>query len=281
VKTGEYTLLSLAGKADLTEGGQIQADGQLALAAKEIRTFWDQWPAQGDLAAKVKIQGTGSQVRLTLGGQFREVTVEAAGAVGRTGETWQYDLTGDLKNLTPDLVALYDAALAEKISQLSPLALTFQVQGAGPSFPPDRLSAKVESGPWQYGPAKVERLKLSLTGDRDNQEFQASLKSSLGSLALKAQGSLLTGAQGRFTLQVDSLNPGPLDLGAPEGTVINGKLAGAFSSPGWHALDRLKASGDLEGSGKIGPHPLQRWRRTSPGNRTNWKSPGPPSRWGT
>ncbi len=257
VKTGDHTLFSLAGQADLGEGGQIQADGQLALSAQQVRTFWDQWPAQGDVAAKLKIQGTFSQVRLSLDGQFRDATLDAAGTLGQTGDTWEYELSGDLKNLSPGLMALYDAELAKKISPLSPLGLTFQVRGAGLGFPPAQMSLNLESGPWQYGKARVERLKLSLTGDRDTQEFQASIKSSLGALTLKAQGSLLTGAQGKFAVQVDSLNPGPLDLGAPEGTVINGKLTGAFTSPGWQALERLKVSGDLEAGGRMGPHALK------------------------
>jgi hypothetical protein len=65
----------------------------------------------------------------------------------------------------------------------------------------------------------------------------------MGTLALNAQGSLLAGAQGKFALQVDSLDPGPLDLGAPAGTVVSGKLTGDFTSPGWQALDRIKLSG--------------------------------------
>jgi translocation and assembly module TamB len=257
VKSGDKVLFSLAGAADLTEGGPIQADGRLSLSAREIGAFWEQWPAEGDLAAKVNLQGTTSQVRLTLEGKFREVTLDAAGTLGHTGEAWEYNLTGDLRNLSPDLLALFDAELAKKIDQLSPLALKFQVQGAGLSFPPAHMSLNLESGPWQYGKARVERLKLSLNGDRDNQEFQGSVKSNMGALALKAQGSLLTGAQGKFSLQVDSLNPGPLDLGAPAGTVVSGKLAGTFTSPGWHALDRLTVTGDLEAGGRLGPHAVK------------------------
>jgi translocation and assembly module TamB len=257
VKSGDKVLFSLTGQADLGEGGQIKADGRLALSAQEIGAFWDQWPAEGDLAARVNLEGTASQARLTLEGKFREVILDAAGTLGQTGDTWQYDLTGDLKNLSPGLVALFDAELAKKIEQLSPLGLTFQVQGRGLGFPPEQLSVNLETSPWQYGKARVERLKLSLTGDRDNQEFQGSVKSNMGTLALNARGSLLAGAQGKFALQVDSLDPGPLDLGAPAGTVVSGKLTGSFTSPGWQALDRVKLSADLEAGGRMGPHPLK------------------------
>jgi hypothetical protein len=152
VKSGDKVLFSLTGQADLGEGGQIKADGRLALSAQEIRAFWDQWPAEGDLAARVNLEGTASQARLTLEGKFREVTLDAAGTLGQTGDTWQYDLTGDLKNLTPGLLALFDAELAKKIDQLSPLGLTFQVQGRGLGFPRSRCPST-----WKPAPGSTAR----------------------------------------------------------------------------------------------------------------------------
>ncbi len=258
VKTREQILLSLTGKVDLANGGEIKANGELALLGKEIQKLWAQWPPDWDVGAKVQMQGTGSQVRLTLGGKVRDVALNVAGIMSQTGETWQYDLSGNLKNLTPDLLALYDKALLKQVSQLTPLAVKFHLQGTEFAFPPAHLSWSLETGPWQYGSAKVEQLKLSLAGDRQNQEFQGSVRSNIGTVALNARGSLLAIKNGQLSLQVDSLKPGPLGLGAPQETLVSGKFNGTFSSPGRDALDRLKVSGNLEASGNIGPHPMKK-----------------------
>ncbi|MGQ9688629.1 MAG: translocation/assembly module TamB domain-containing protein [Desulfobaccales bacterium] len=257
LKTGQQTLLSLRGKGDLKEGGEIQAAGKVTLAATDLQNLWSKWPAGADVAAAVTLKGTLAQIRLHLEGTFREGAFQLTGLVGQTGETWQYDLNGALKNLGPDLLALYDVALAKKVRDLSPFNLTLQVQGTGLAFPPAQLAWKVESGPWQYGAVKGEGLQVSLTGDRHRQSLQGSVKSNIGNLSLSAQGALLSGAQGKFTLKVDSLNPEFLGPEVPRGTKVTGKLDGTFTAPGWGALDRVKLSGTIEAGGQIGPHPLK------------------------
>jgi translocation and assembly module TamB len=268
VRSGEQTLLNLVGKADLSEGGQIQANGELALPPGEIHRFWKQWPLAWEVGAKLQVQGTTSQVKLSLTGKVQDATLDVEGNLGQQAETWTYDLRGNLKNLKPDLLAVYDKSLVKKVIQLSPLALQFHLQGTDFSFPPAQLSWTLESEPVRYGAAKVDQLKLSLTGDREKQQLQGSVKSNIGQLSLNATGSFFSLTNGEFNLKVDSFKPTPLGLGAPEGTVITAKLGGKFSSPGADALDRVKVAGEMEATGKVGPHPLKKlqgrltWEKT-------------------
>ncbi len=258
VKSGEQTLLNLVGKVDLSKGGQIQANGELALPPGEIHRFWKQWPPAWEVGAKLQVQGTTSQVQLSLTGKVQDANLDVKGNLGQQAETWTYDLRGNLRNLKPDLLAVYDKSLVKKVSQLSPLTLQFHLQGTDFSFPPAQLSWTLESEPVRYGAAKVDQLKVSLTGDREKQQLQGSVKSNIGQLSLDATGSLFSFTKGEFNLQVDSFKPAPLGLGAPEGTVITAKLGGKFSSPGVDAPERVKVTGDMEASGKVGPHPLKK-----------------------
>jgi translocation and assembly module TamB len=268
VKSGEQTLLNLVGKADLSKGGQIQANGELALPPGEIHRFWKQWPSAWEVGAKLQVKGTTSQVQVSLTGKVQDATLDVEGNLGQQAETWTYNLRGNLKNLKPDLLAVYDKSLTKKVSQLSPLAVKFHLQGTDFSFPPTQLSWTLESEPVRYGAAKVDLFKLSLTGDKEKQQLQGSVKSNIGQLSLNATGSLFSFTKGKFNLRVDSLKPTPLGLGAPEGTVITAKLGGKFSSPGVDAPERVKLTADLEASGKVGPHPLKKlqgrltWEKT-------------------
>jgi translocation and assembly module TamB len=258
LKSGDQTVLSVAGKADLSEGGQVHMQGELALPPKEIHLFWDQWPADWNAGAKFTVQGTPSKMQVSLTGRIQQTSFDVAGTLGQQNDIWNYDLQGNLKDLKPGLLALYDKSLVKKVSQLSPFSVKFHVQGRGLNFPPAQLSWSLEGQGLQYGSAKVDRFNVSLTGDQQKQQFQGSLKGNIGQIDLKAAGSLLGRPDGQFNIKVDGLNPAPLALGAPEGTVINAKLDGKFSAPGVEAVDRVKVTGQIEASGKVGAHPLEK-----------------------
>lgn len=260
IKVGEQTVLSVAGNADLSEGGQVQMQGKLDLPPREIHKAWDRWPADWDGGAKFSLKGTASQMQLSLEGSLRDTALDVAGTLGQKDETWEYDLKGNLRNLKPGMLAVYDKSLAQKVSQLSPVSIQFHLQGTGLDFPPEKLSWQMEGEPLRYGAAKLDRFKLSLTGDREQQQFQGLLKGNFGQVDLKATGALLAGKSGQVNLQVDKFNPGPLELGAPEGTVLGAKLEGKFTAPGLEALDQAQASGRIDASGKVGAYPLEELR---------------------
>jgi len=260
LKVENQKVLSVAGNADLSEGGQVQIQGELALPPKKIHQFWDRWPADWDGGAKFVLQGKPSRMQLSLEGNLQDAAFDVTGTVGRKNETWEYDLQGNLKHVKPGLLAVYDKSLAKKVSQLSPLSVQFHLQGTGLGFPPAQLSWSLEGEPLQYGSAKVDHFKFSLTGDQKKQQFQGSVKGNMGQVDLKAEGSLLAGTEGQFNLKVKDLNPAPLAPGTPEGTALEAKLEGKFSAPGMEALERAQVTAQIEASGKVGPHPLKKFQ---------------------
>ncbi|MFZ2087995.1 MAG: translocation/assembly module TamB domain-containing protein [Desulfobaccales bacterium] len=252
VKAGEKTVLSLTGKADLNEGGQFQATGRLDLPSQAIHKAWEKWPPAWDAHAKFQVAGTRSQLQIDLKGKVHETSFDVAGSLNPQADSWNYDLQGYLKNLSPNLLEIFDAALVKKLDQLGPLNVKFKGQGTE-----NQLSWGLDSDAFQYGSAKVDKLKLSLTGDRQNQQLQGTAASNVGQLSLNASGALFSAREGKFSFQAEAFKPKPLGLAVPEGTVLTATLDGTFSSPGIHALDRGQVSMTMAASGKIGPHPLK------------------------
>lgn len=268
VKSGDQTLFSLDGKADLREGGLFQVTGEADLPGENVRRFWEKWPLAWAAAARFQAHGTRMQFEVALAGKIHELAFDLAGHLGSPGTPQSYDLQGTVKHLTPELLTLLDPGLAKKFSQLSPLEAKFHFQATDLGLPPARFAWNLSTGPWQFGAVKVGEARLTLAGDRQSQQLQGAVKSNNGQLALQAAGSLFSAREGKFTVQAEALRAGALGLGVPEGTALTAKLQGSFSSPGLHALDRLKVSGDLEASGTVGPHPLNKlqaslaWTRT-------------------
>jgi autotransporter translocation and assembly factor TamB len=249
-------LLSLAGKGNMAPGGEFEINGKLDLPPEDIHRVWAKWPSTWDFATKFQVQGTRSQFNLALNGKVQEVNFDVTGAVGSKAGTWQYDLKGLAKHLTPDLLTIFDRSLALKLDKVGPVDTKFHVQGTGLSFPPDKFSWNLETEPFEYGTARMDQLKVNLAGNKESQQFLGSLTGPLGDLSLEASGALFTGKQGKFCLNLNSFKPAPLGLKVPEGTIITATVGGNFSSPGLKALDRLQVDVELVANGQIGQHPL-------------------------
>jgi translocation and assembly module TamB len=256
VKSGENTLLSLAGKGNMAKGGEFQVKGNLNLPPRDIHRVWAKWPPTWDFATKFQVQGTRSQFNLALNGKVQDVNFEVNGAVGSQEGTWHYDFKGKAAHLTPDLLAVFNRSLALKLDKVGPIDTKFHVKGTGLTFPPEEFSWNLETEPFEYGTARVDQLKVDVAGDKTSQQFLGSLKGPFGDLSLEASGALFTGKQGKFCLNLDSFKPGPLGFKVPEGTVITVTVGGNFSSPGLKALDRLQVDAELTANGQIGQHPL-------------------------
>jgi translocation and assembly module TamB len=258
VKVADQTVLSVSGKADLTKGGQVDLQGKLALPPQEIHEFWEKWPADWRGGAKFSLQGTASHMKLSLEGNLRDTTLDVAGTLGEKDDTWTYDLKGTLRDLKPGLLAIYDKSLAQKVSKLGPVTVKFHLQGTGLGFPPEKLSWHLEGKSIRYGSAELNRFQLSLTGNRKKQQVKGSIEGNIGQIELQAKGALLSGKEGQFTLQAKELKPGPLELGAPKGTVLTGKIQGKFTAPGLEALNQAKVTGEIEASGQVGSSSLNK-----------------------
>jgi autotransporter translocation and assembly factor TamB len=256
VTSGDKKILFLAGTGNMAEGGEFQVKGNLNLPPRDIHKVWAKWPPTWDFATKFQVQGNRSQFNLTLNGKVQEVNFEVNGAVGSQEGTWHYDFQGKAAHLTPDLLAMFNRSLALKLDKVGPIDTKFHVKGTGLTFPPEKFSWNLETEPFEYGTARVDQLKVDLAGDKKNQQFLGSLKGPFGDLSLEASGTLFTGKQGKFCLNLDSFKPGPLGVKVPEGTVITATVGGNFSSPGLNALDRLQVDAELTANGQIGQHPL-------------------------
>jgi autotransporter translocation and assembly factor TamB len=255
-KTGETTLLSLKGTGNMATGGRFLVTGNVNLPPRDIDKVWTKWPPTWDFATKFKVEGTRSQFNLALNGKVQDVDFEVTGAVGSEEGTWHYDVNGQANHLTPGLLTVVDKPLAQKLDKLGPLDAKFHVKGTGLSFPPEQFSWNLETGAFEYGTARVEQLKIEVSGDKASQQLRGSLQGPFGGLSLEASGALFTGQQGKFCLNLDSFRPEPLGLKVPEGTVINATVGGKFCSPGFKALDHLQVDAQLSADGKIGQHPL-------------------------
>ncbi|MFP3869006.1 MAG: translocation/assembly module TamB domain-containing protein [Desulfobacteraceae bacterium] len=258
IKVDDQTVLSVAGKADLSEGGQVDMHGELDLPPERIHEFWERWPADWEGGAKFSVQGTASEMQLVLEGRLRDTALDVSGTLGQKDQTWVYDLKGTLKNLQPGMLAVYDKSLAPKVKELGPVTVEFHLQGTGLGFPPDQLSWNIKGETLRYGKVKLDRFDFSLTGDKEEQHLQGTARGNFGQVNLKASGALLSGKGGEFTLQADDFKPGPLALGAPEGTVLDAKVDGKFSAPGLEALGQAQVSGQIDASGKVGEYPLNK-----------------------
>jgi translocation and assembly module TamB len=256
IATGEKTLLSMVGKGNMTPGGEFQVNGKLDLPPQEIQKVWAKWPPTWDAATRFQVKGTRSQFNLTLTGKVQELSFDITGALGSQAGTWHYDLQGKAQHFNPDLLTIFDKSLAQKLDKVGPLDAKFHVQGTDLTFPPAQFSWNVEIEAFEYGSARVDKLKLSLTGDKNSQQVIGSIQGPVGDLSLEASGSLFSGKQGKFCLKLDSFKSAPLGLGVHDGTIITATLGGDFSSPGLDALDRLKVNGVMVANGTIGQHPL-------------------------
>lgn len=256
VKRGKKTLLSLAGEADLRKGGRIQAIGELDLPPQEIHQVWERWPLAWGANVNFRVTGNMSQFQVNLTGKVQEVTFDVAGTLGSQAETWNYDLQGQVNNLNSDIVTIFDKSLVKKLNPISHLEVKFHLQGTDFTLPPAKFSWNLEVEPFKYSSVKVDKVKIALTGDRDNQQIKVTVDSASGHLAVNAAGPLFLSKEGKLSVQVDSFRPGGLGLAVPEGTMIAGKFDGRFSLPEVTNLNSLKVSGELAGSGTIGQHPL-------------------------
>ena len=146
VKSGDRTLLSLAGKADLRQGGQIQAVGQINLSPEEIHRVWDRWPQTWGTRANFRMHGTRSQFHVAVSGEVQKITFDVEGDLGTEVGNYNYDISGHVKNINTGILAIFDKSLEKKLNPLSPLNVTFHVKGDGLTLPPANFSLQPGGG---------------------------------------------------------------------------------------------------------------------------------------
>ena len=258
VKSGDRTLLSLEGEADLRQGGQIQAVGQINLSPEEIHRVWDRWPQTWGTRANFRMHGTRSQFHVALSGEVQKITFDVEGDLGTEAGNYNYDITGHVKNINTGILTIFDKSLEKQLNPLSPLNVAFHVKGDGLTLPPANFSLNLEVAPFKYGSVQFDKVNVDMSGDNAKQHLKVLVDSSGGHIALDAAGPLFEGKGGKIAVQVTSLNPKALGLSSvPEGTALSATFNGDISAPGLHALSQVKVAGDLKASGTIGRQPLE------------------------
>ena len=258
VKSGDRTLLSLAGKADLRKEGQIQAVGQINLSPEEIHRVWDRWPQTWETKANFRMHGTRSQFHVAVTGEVQKITFDVEGDLGTEAGNYSYDMAGHVKNINTGILTIFDKSLEKKLNPISPLNVAFHVKGDGLTLPPANFSYSLEVAPVKYGSVQFNKVNIDMSGDNAKQHLKVLVDSSGGHIALDAAGPLFEGKGGKITAQVTSSNPKALGLSSvPEGTALSATFNGDISTPGFHALSQVKVAGDLKASGTIGRQPLE------------------------
>ena len=259
LKGEQVRYLYLTGKADLAKKpGDIQFKGELGpLSGKAISGFWSKWPEAGNLDGTFLAKGTLEQVNLSAKGSIHQAPYAITGVLAQKAGKWHYEAALDLTDLPPQLLAAVEPSLKEKGKGISPVSLHLRARGVGLGWPPEQFAYTLETEPLTYGSARVEQFQVIAEGDARKQKIEATLQGNFGKLSLASTGSLFTAPSGTIKIQASSFRPDLLGLGAPEESLLDARFAGSFSLPDYGALGRLKVTGELEASGKVGEHPLR------------------------
>jgi translocation and assembly module TamB len=255
LETADRPLVSLAGEVRFGDPEPLcKLMGEIGpLPGAEMQRLWRQWPGTWDLGGKFQLTGTPAQMQVSGEGPLPQAGYSFQGQVRHQAGDWGYDLGLDLKGFQPRLWTGDEGSWGRRLKDLPPLAVQLHVKGGGLSWPPQNLECTLQSGPFSYQAAKVEQLRLSLSGNGREQRLQGVLRGNFGAINATAAGPLLTALSGQLTIQAEGFKPGAWGLPVDSGNLISGKFSGKF-----HLFASI--SGDLEARGQWGGQPLKNLR---------------------
>ena len=149
VKSGDRTLLSLAGKADLRKEGQIQAVGQINLSPEEIHRVGDRWPQTWETKANFRMHGTRSQFHVAVTGEVQKITFDVEGDLVTEAGNYSYDMAGHVKNINTGILTIFDKSLEKKLNPSSPLERGVSCEGRRFDFAAGQLLLQPGGGAGQ------------------------------------------------------------------------------------------------------------------------------------
>ncbi|MFZ5450552.1 MAG: translocation/assembly module TamB domain-containing protein [Thermodesulfobacteriota bacterium] len=252
VTQADRPLVSLGGEVRFHEAEPLcKLLGEVGpLPGKKIQRLWRPWPGAWDLGGKFQLTGAPSHMQISGEGPIPRGKYTLVGQVGRNAGEWACDLGLELEGFQPWAWTRGEEPWARPLKDVPPLAVQLQVKGGGLSWPPPNLECTLQSRPFSYRRAQVEKLRLSLTANGREQRFQGLLKGNFGELQALATGPLLTTLSGQVKIEAVSCQPGIWDLPVAAGALLSGKFSGNFRLP-------AQLSGDLEARGKWGEQPLK------------------------
>jgi translocation and assembly module TamB len=255
VEQADRPLASLAGEVRFNGDEPLcKLIGEIGpLPGVEMRRFWRHWPAAWDLGGRFQLVGTPALMEISGEGPLLQAGYSFRGQVRRQAGEWGYDLGLELTGVQPRFWTSGEGDWARSLKNLPPLAIRLHFQGAGLSWPPRNLEGTLQCRPFGYQEARVEKLRLTLSGNGREQRLQGLLQGNFGELKATATGPLLTALSGQVNIQAEGCRPEILGLPTASGTQISGKFSGKFRLPAF-------LSGDLEARGQWGQQPLKNLR---------------------
>ncbi len=269
----DHRLLIVAGKAILAEkDGDVQLAGEIGPIPPAILSrFSAKWPPAWDLAGKFQLQGPLDRLQLNWKGNIYQAQYSLMGLFRQDRETWDYDVNIKLEDVRPEMLAALDAARAKEYHQATPLSARLHLKGSGIAWPPRQFSWNLQVSPLKYRSIQLEKLKVTLQGTEKQQSLDGLIQGNFGRLTLESRGSLLVAPKGEIKLRAENFQPVPLGVSLPEGSVFTGGFTGSFSSPDFKIPDRLAITGELQVSGRLGPHALRELRARLAWDKPNLK----------
>ena len=255
LETANRPLVSLAGEVRFGEPEPVcKLLGEIGpIAGVDIRRRWRYWPSTWDLGGKFQLTGTPAQLQVSGEGPLPQGEYSLQGQVQHRAGEWGYDLGLNLRGFQPRMWTGEEGVWARRLKDLPPLAVKLDVKGAGTSWPPKNLECTLQTQPFNFQAAKVEKLSLNLSGNGREQRLQGLLRGNFGVLQATATGPLLISLSGQVKIQAEGFKPGLCGLPLDSENLISGQFSGNYRAP-------ASLSGDLEAQGQWARQPLKNLR---------------------
>ncbi|MCL4501199.1 MAG: translocation/assembly module TamB domain-containing protein, partial [Deltaproteobacteria bacterium] len=265
LKMAGKTVLSLQG--DLCQpaaGLSCKATGYLGpVKASLIREFWNNWPAEWDLAGKFAYQGTPNGARLQTTGDIGQARFDLQGEFDSKAKPATFSLKGSLQNLTIEQFKEVRGLQVAKFKGLSPVNARLELKGTGLPWNPETMDGALNLEPFRYKDVKVGKLFVTLKGDAERQDFKGLAEGNFGKVEAASKGHLLPlgkdgkEIRGELTLRTQNFQPALLGLKQYAGTDLTSSYTGRFRLPPGYSASQLYLAGDLTANGRVYNEPLK------------------------
>jgi translocation and assembly module TamB len=270
IRRGRQALASLTGKGGFGPREKALFSINVGpISGTVMHLLWPKWPRDWEVKGNFRLGVLGlSRFAISGAGRVQQASFDLHGTIDREASHWTYDLDAKVAGLRPELLAPFNPNLIQKVKDLSPVAASLTLKGTGLAWPPEQMDWTLDAAPFRTPKARIEQLKVNLTGNPQAQNLQCRTRGNFGELSLTAAGPLLTARKGDLKLQTKDFQPARLGLEKAGETNLSGKFSGVFSFAEQGGLSGLKLTGDLEARGRLVKEPLEDLRA-----RLVWQRP--------
>ncbi len=258
----------LQGEAtDLTTGPQVDFTLTVpTLTGKQVRQFWEAWPAEVPLQGEVTITGP------LAAGEARAVAHLASSRVQAQANWRQPDQGEPEFQLSLNFLDFQPAWFAAGrpvnalLQDISPLSGELSLRGRGQPWQPQTLTGQGDLQPFTFRQLRSTAARVNWNANTVGQTLSLQLRGNFGQVEATAKGQLWPGRgaapplTGELHLTAADLNPAPLAEAwgrqAPAGA-LNGTFMAKVHLPSWSGWREARLTGALRAGGRLGPQTLQ------------------------